>query len=97
MLSDLSRVYAYSYLTAEPTQGYLRRPLEPHPPKSPQFHRPPEDEDEKTGARAKIREGDEIRNRVLAKKKKKRADGVGRSTQSGDRARVSTLWDAVHE
>lgn len=42
MLSDLSRVYAYSYLTAEPTQGYLRRPLEPHPPKSPQFHRPPD-------------------------------------------------------
>ncbi|CAN7937843.1 unnamed protein product [Ixodes hexagonus] len=40
-MSDLSRVYAYSYLTAEPTQGYLRRPLEPHPPKSPQFHRPP--------------------------------------------------------
>ncbi|EEC12972.1 erythrocyte membrane protein band 4.9, putative [Ixodes scapularis] len=43
LMSDLSRVYAYSYLTAEPTQGYLRRPLEPHPPKSPQFHRPPVD------------------------------------------------------
>lgn len=42
LISDLSRVYAYSYLTAEPTQGYLRRPLEPHPPKSPQFHRPPD-------------------------------------------------------
>ncbi|XP_064465579.1 actin-binding LIM protein 3-like [Ornithodoros turicata] len=42
LISDLSRVCAYSYLTAEPTQGYLRRPLEPHPPKSPQFHRPPD-------------------------------------------------------
>ncbi|XP_074595560.1 actin binding LIM protein Uncoordinated 115a isoform X8 [Brevipalpus obovatus] len=41
ILSDLSRVYTNSYLTAEPTQGYLRRPLEPRPPKSPQFHRPP--------------------------------------------------------
>uniref|UniRef100_A0A131XCG5 Putative actin-binding lim zn-finger protein limatin involved in axon guidance n=1 Tax=Hyalomma excavatum TaxID=257692 RepID=A0A131XCG5_9ACAR len=50
MLSDLSRVYAYSYLTAEPTQGYLRRPLEPHPPKSPQFHRPPDG----LGSRKKI-------------------------------------------
>lgn len=39
-LNDLSRVYTYSYLTAEPTQGYLRKPLEPRPPKSPQFHRP---------------------------------------------------------
>jgi actin-binding LIM protein len=42
MFNDLSRVYTYSYLAAEPTQGYLRRPLEPRPPKSPQFHRPPE-------------------------------------------------------
>ena len=40
-LSDLSRVYTHSYLTAEPSQGYLKRPLEPRPPKSPQFHRPP--------------------------------------------------------
>ncbi|UYV63445.1 ABLIM3 [Cordylochernes scorpioides] len=39
---DLSRVYTCSYLTmAEPTQGYLRRPVHPYPPKSPQFHRPP--------------------------------------------------------
>ncbi|XP_035229700.1 actin-binding LIM protein 1-like [Stegodyphus dumicola] len=45
LLSDLSRVYTYSYLTAEPTQGYLRRPIEPKPPKSPQFHRPPDDVD----------------------------------------------------
>ncbi|XP_054168729.1 actin-binding LIM protein 2-like [Oppia nitens] len=42
MFNDLNRVYTYSYLAAEPTQGYLRRPLEPRPPKSPQFHRPPE-------------------------------------------------------
>ncbi|XP_067142769.1 actin-binding LIM protein 2-like isoform X1 [Centruroides vittatus] len=42
LITDLSRVYTYSYLTAEPTQGYLKRPIEPHPPKSPQFHRPPE-------------------------------------------------------
>ncbi|XP_013785469.1 actin-binding LIM protein 3-like [Limulus polyphemus] len=41
-IMDPSRVYTYSYLTAEPTQGYLRRPVQPYPPKSPQFHRPPE-------------------------------------------------------
>lgn len=41
LITDLSRVYTFSYLTAEPTQGYLRRPIQPHPPKSPQFHRPP--------------------------------------------------------
>ncbi|XP_022242329.1 actin-binding LIM protein 1-like [Limulus polyphemus] len=39
---DLSRVYTISYLTAEPTQGYLRRPIQPYPPKSPQFYRPPD-------------------------------------------------------
>lgn len=37
---DITRIYTCSYLTAEPTQGYLKRPLEPRPPKSPQFHRP---------------------------------------------------------
>ncbi|XP_023215767.1 actin-binding LIM protein 3-like [Centruroides sculpturatus] len=42
LLSDLSRVYTHSYLTEEPIQGYLRRPIDPRPPKSPQFHRPPE-------------------------------------------------------
>ncbi|XP_013785087.1 actin-binding LIM protein 1-like [Limulus polyphemus] len=41
-VGDLSRVYTISYLTAEPTQGYLRRPIQPYPPKSPQFFRPPE-------------------------------------------------------
>ncbi|XP_076345805.1 actin-binding LIM protein 3-like isoform X4 [Tachypleus tridentatus] len=41
-IMDPSRVYTYSYLTAEPTQGYLRRPVQPYPPKSPQFFRPPE-------------------------------------------------------
>ncbi|KAJ6223678.1 hypothetical protein RDWZM_002223 [Blomia tropicalis] len=40
--NDLSRYYTYSYLTAEPTQGYLRKPVDPRPPKSPQFHRPAE-------------------------------------------------------
>ena len=38
---DMSRVFTHSYLTAEPSQGYLKRPLEPRAPKSPQFHRPP--------------------------------------------------------
>ncbi|XP_065564936.1 actin-binding LIM protein 3-like isoform X3 [Artemia franciscana] len=39
---DISRIYTYSYLTAEPTQGYMKRPIEPYdkPPKSPHFHRP---------------------------------------------------------
>ncbi|GAB6023187.1 hypothetical protein CHUAL_014211 [Chamberlinius hualienensis] len=37
---DITRIYTCSYLTAEPTQGYLKRPLDPRPPKSPQFHRP---------------------------------------------------------
>ncbi|XP_028967060.1 actin-binding LIM protein 3 [Galendromus occidentalis] len=41
MLNDLSRVYACSYLTQGPTLGYLRRPLQPNPPKSPNFHQPP--------------------------------------------------------
>ncbi|KAF7490681.1 Actin-binding LIM protein 2, partial [Sarcoptes scabiei] len=40
--SNLSRYYAYSYLTSEPTLGYLKKPIEPRPPKSPQYHRPPE-------------------------------------------------------
>ncbi|XP_075585301.1 actin-binding LIM protein 1 isoform X2 [Dermatophagoides farinae] len=40
--SDMSRYYTYSYLTAEPTLGYLRKPVEPRAPKSPQFHRPPD-------------------------------------------------------
>ncbi|RWS12503.1 actin-binding LIM protein 2-like protein, partial [Dinothrombium tinctorium] len=42
IFNDLSRVYTYGYLTAEPTLGYLRRPIQPYPPKSPQFHRPPD-------------------------------------------------------
>ncbi|GIY08705.1 actin-binding LIM protein 3 [Caerostris darwini] len=45
LLSDLSRVYTYSYLAAEPTLGYLKKPIEPKPPKSPQFHRPPDGSD----------------------------------------------------
>lgn len=39
-VGDLSRVYTISYLNADPTQSYLKRPVEPHPPKSPQFSRP---------------------------------------------------------
>lgn len=39
-LGDLSRIYTCSYLTSEPSQSYLRRPIEPNPPKSPQFSRP---------------------------------------------------------
>ncbi|KAK9722851.1 LIM domain [Popillia japonica] len=39
---DISRIYTYSYLTEEPTQGYLRRPIDPYDkaPTSPHFHRP---------------------------------------------------------
>ncbi|XP_069952484.1 uncharacterized protein [Cherax quadricarinatus] len=43
---DITRIYTYSYLAAEPSQGYLKRPLDPYdrpPPKSPHFHRPPMD------------------------------------------------------
>ncbi|XP_076049123.1 actin binding LIM protein Uncoordinated 115a isoform X5 [Oratosquilla oratoria] len=42
---DITRIYTYSYLAAEPTQGYLKRPIDPYdrPPKSPHFHRPPVD------------------------------------------------------
>lgn len=36
----MSRIYTISYLNSDPAQGYLRRPIEPHPPKSPQFSRP---------------------------------------------------------
>ncbi|XP_018319106.1 actin-binding LIM protein 1 isoform X3 [Agrilus planipennis] len=39
---DISRIYTYSYLTEEPTLGYLRRPIHPYDkaPVSPHFHRP---------------------------------------------------------
>ncbi|XP_066246465.1 actin-binding LIM protein 2 isoform X3 [Euwallacea similis] len=39
---DISRIYTYSYLTDEPTLGYLRKPIDPYdrPPTSPHFHRP---------------------------------------------------------
>ncbi|XP_046993366.1 actin-binding LIM protein 3 isoform X3 [Schistocerca americana] len=39
---DISRIYTYSYLTEEPSLGYLRRPIDPYdkPPTSPHFHRP---------------------------------------------------------
>lgn len=39
-MGDLSRVHTISYLSSDPNQGYLRRPIEPNPPKSPQFSRP---------------------------------------------------------
>lgn len=40
--TDISRIYTYSYLTEEPTMGYLRRPIDPYDkaPTSPHFHRP---------------------------------------------------------
>ncbi|KAK9501233.1 hypothetical protein O3M35_011983 [Rhynocoris fuscipes] len=39
---DISRIYTYSYLTEMPTQGYLKKPIDPYdkPPTSPHFHRP---------------------------------------------------------
>lgn len=40
MFTDLSRVYTSTYLTDESKQTYLKKPIEPMPPKSPQFHRP---------------------------------------------------------
>ena len=42
LADDISRIYTYSYLTEEPTLGYLRRPIEPYDkaPTSPHFHRP---------------------------------------------------------
>lgn len=40
MFTDLSRVYTSTYLTDESKQTYLKKPIEPKPPKSPQFHRP---------------------------------------------------------
>ncbi|XP_035709209.1 actin-binding LIM protein 3 isoform X2 [Folsomia candida] len=48
---DITRIYTYSYLTAEPTQGYLKKPIDPYdrPPVSPHFHRPPS-----TSSRTKI-------------------------------------------
>nr|CAI5823326.1 unnamed protein product [Callosobruchus analis] len=42
IVDDISRIYTYSYLTEEPTLGYLRRPIDPYDkaPTSPHFHRP---------------------------------------------------------
>lgn len=60
LITDLSRVYTYSYLTAEPTQGYLRRPIEPHPPKSPQFHRPPGNVKRKIVTKPYVRQGMQV-------------------------------------
>lgn len=39
---DISRIYTYSYLTEEPSMGYLRKPIDPYDkaPTSPHFHRP---------------------------------------------------------
>ncbi|KAI5715983.1 hypothetical protein M8J77_025597 [Diaphorina citri] len=39
---DICMIHTYSYLTEEPTKGYLRRPIDPYdkPPTSPHFHRP---------------------------------------------------------
>lgn len=40
--TDISRIYTYSYLTEEPSMGYLRKPIDPYDkaPTSPHFHRP---------------------------------------------------------
>ncbi|XP_014251095.1 actin-binding LIM protein 3-like isoform X3 [Cimex lectularius] len=41
--TDISRIYTYSYLTEEPTLGYLKKPIDPYDKKmttSPHFHRP---------------------------------------------------------
>ncbi|CAG0880026.1 unnamed protein product [Darwinula stevensoni] len=50
---DITRIYTYSYLTAEPSLGYLRRPIHPYDkaPKSPQFHRP--DSSERSSSRVR--------------------------------------------
>lgn len=42
LVDDISRIYTYSYLTEEPTHGYLRKPINPYDkaPTSPHFHRP---------------------------------------------------------
>lgn len=42
ILDDISRIYTYSYLTEEPSLGYLKRPIDPYDkaPTSPHFHRP---------------------------------------------------------
>lgn len=42
LADDISRIYTYSYLTDEPSLGYLKRPIDPYdkPPTSPHFHRP---------------------------------------------------------
>ncbi|XP_056631382.1 actin-binding LIM protein 1-like isoform X4 [Diorhabda sublineata] len=42
LVDDISRIYTYSYLTEEPTHGYLRKPIDPYDkaPTSPHFHRP---------------------------------------------------------
>lgn len=42
MYADLSRVYTSSHISSldHATSSYLRKPIQPRPPKSPQFHRP---------------------------------------------------------
>ena len=42
MYADLSRVYTTSHISSldDATSSYLRKPVQPRPPKSPQFHRP---------------------------------------------------------
>ncbi|KAL1513257.1 hypothetical protein ABEB36_002687 [Hypothenemus hampei] len=42
LADDISRIYTYSYLTDEPSLGYLKKPIDPYdkPPTSPHFHRP---------------------------------------------------------
>ncbi|CAH1134846.1 unnamed protein product [Ceutorhynchus assimilis] len=42
LADDISRIYTYSYLTDEPSLGYLKKPIDPYDraPISPHFHRP---------------------------------------------------------
>ncbi|XP_049880575.1 actin-binding LIM protein 3 isoform X3 [Pectinophora gossypiella] len=49
-LASPARITTYSYLTSEP--NYLRRPLQPAPPASPHFHRPPSSASTRASSRA---------------------------------------------
>lgn len=37
---DFGKHLTYMYLMPEPSQGYLKQPISPHPPPAPQFHTP---------------------------------------------------------
>uniref|UniRef100_A0A8D9B3D0 Actin-binding LIM protein 1 n=2 Tax=Cacopsylla melanoneura TaxID=428564 RepID=A0A8D9B3D0_9HEMI len=54
---DISMIHIYSYLTEEPTKGYLRRPIDPYdkPPTSPHFHRPHSSHSHRASSRSSTR------------------------------------------